>query len=58
MIGDSLLVAPVLEKNATRRTVLVPKGVWKNESGKIIKGPKSIDMNAEMDVLPYLMKIK
>lgn len=58
MMGDSLLVAPVLEKNVPRRKVLVPKGLWKNETGKIIKGPKSIEMNAEIDVLPYLMKVK
>jgi len=58
MIGDSLLVAPVLEKNAVKRTVLVPKGTWKNEAGQTFKGPKTIEMNAEIDVLPYLMKVK
>jgi alpha-glucosidase len=58
LIGDSLLVAPVLEKNAIKRTVLVPKGTWKNEAGQIFKGPKTVEMNAEIDVLPYLMKVK
>lgn len=58
LIGDSLLVAPVLEKNAIKRTVLVPKGTWKNEAGVTFKGPKSVEMNAEIDVLPYLMKVK
>ena len=58
LIGDSLLVAPVLEKNMTKRIVLVPKGTWENEVGTIFKGPKAIEMNAEIDVLPYLKKIK
>jgi len=58
MIGDSLLVAPVLEKNAVKRTVLVPKGIWKNEAGIIFKGPKTVEMNAEIDILPYLVKVK
>ncbi len=58
LIGDSLLVAPVLEKNAVKRTVFVPKGTWKNDTGTIFKGPKTVEMNAEIDVLPYLMKVK
>jgi len=58
LMGDSLLVAPVLEKNATKRIILVPKGSWKNEIGTIFKGPKTIEMNAEIDVLPFLIKIK
>ena len=58
MIGDSLLVAPILEKNVTKRTVIVPKGKWKNEIGILFNGPRMLEMNAEIDVLPYLLKIK
>jgi len=58
MIGDSLIVAPVLEKNAVKRTVLIPKGKWKNEAGQTFKGPKMVEMNAEIDVLPFLFKVR
>jgi len=58
MMGDSLLVAPVIEKNAFKRMVLVPKGKWKNEAGKVFKGPKSVEMDAPIDVLPYLVRVK
>ncbi len=58
MMGDSLLVAPVIEKDAYKRTVLVPKGKWKNEAGKIFKGPASVEMDAPIDVLPYLVRVK
>ena len=57
-IGDNLLVAPVVEKNATKRTVVIPKGSWKDKDGKLINGPKSIVVNAELDEVPYFMKVK
>ena len=34
MDGDKLLVATILEKGATRRTVYFPKGSWCSECGE------------------------
>ena len=34
IVGDKLLVAPILEKGATRRTVYFPKGSWCSECGE------------------------
>ncbi|MBC7508986.1 MAG: glycoside hydrolase [Ferruginibacter sp.] len=58
LMGDSLLVAPVVENGLVKRKITVPKGVWKTAEGKIIKGPKIVEVDAEIDTLPYLMKIK
>jgi alpha-glucosidase len=58
LIGDSLLVAPILEQNVTKRTIMLPKGNWKEESGKIFKGPQALEVNADINVLPYLFLTK
>lgn len=38
MLGDKIMVAPVVDKSSKRKVVF-PKGKWKNESGKLFKGP-------------------
>jgi len=58
LIGDALLVAPVVKKGATKRTIVVPKGVWKSADGKLIKGPKTVEMDADIMTTPYLIKEK
>jgi alpha-glucosidase len=58
LIGDALLVSPVVEKNATKRVVAVPKGVWKSEDGRVINGPRMVEVNADIDNLPYFIKVK
>lgn len=58
LMGDSLLVAPVVEKGALKRIVTVPKGSWKTAEGKIIKGPKVLEMNADINTLLYMVKVK
>ena len=58
LIGDILLVAPIVEKNTTKRSIIVPKGVWKSENGQLINGPKTLEINADIETVPYFMKIK
>jgi alpha-glucosidase len=57
MLGDKYLVAPMVVKG-TRRTVKLPKGVWKDDQGNIIKGAKSIEIHVPLDRLPYFEKMK
>lgn len=57
MLGDKVLVAPVLTKENTR-TVVLPKGKWKDYNGKTIKGPKKFTVKVPIDVLPVYKKIK
>ncbi|MGE4288700.1 MAG: glycoside hydrolase family 31 protein [Salinivirgaceae bacterium] len=56
MLGDSVLVAPVLEKNKYTRKVKLPVGNWVYLDGKEYEGPSDIEIDAPLDVLPYFLK--
>lgn len=57
MLGDKYLIAPVLTKEHTRR-VMLPKGVWIDDTGKKFKGPKTIEVTAPLERLPWFEKVK
>ncbi len=58
LLGDRLLVAPVLKKGAVRRKVVIPEGRWKSFDGQIISGPKQVDLKVSLDDLPFFELIK
>jgi alpha-glucosidase (family GH31 glycosyl hydrolase) len=51
MLGQKYLVAPVLSKDGLK-TVRLPKGKWRDDKGKIFKGPALVRMAVELDRLP------
>ncbi|WP_299583087.1 TIM-barrel domain-containing protein [uncultured Sunxiuqinia sp.] len=53
MLGEDILVAPVVEKGARKRTVQLPKGKWETPSGKVIRGGKSLEFDVALDELLY-----
>lgn len=57
MLGDSIMVAPILTVD-DYRTVIIPKGVWVDDLGKKIVGPKSLKVQAGIERLPYYKLIK
>jgi alpha-glucosidase len=57
MLGDNLLVAPMLENKPTR-TVVLPAGKWLADDGKSYKGGKSYEISVPLDRLPYFSKVK
>ncbi|MBP2000159.1 alpha-glucosidase (family GH31 glycosyl hydrolase) [Paenibacillus shirakamiensis] len=57
LLGDYILVAPVLEKGAIRRKVTFPPGIWVNEQGDRIVGPCTNVVDAPIDVLPWYRKV-
>ena len=57
MLGSRLLVAPVLTRGATRRTVLIPPGRWRARDGAVIRGPRQIEVAAPLDELPYFVRM-
>ena len=56
MLGNSILVAPYLSKGEGSRKVILPKGSWKSDTGKVFKGGKSITVNVPLTRLPYFIK--
>jgi len=58
MLGDKLLVAPMLEKGKLYRDVKLPAGQWKTSDGKILKGGKTYQQSVALDQLLYYEKIK
>ena len=57
MLGDKYLVAPMTTKG-NKRTVLLPKGKWKDDQGKVFKGSRKIEIEVPIDRLPYYELIK
>jgi alpha-glucosidase (family GH31 glycosyl hydrolase) len=54
LVGDDLLVAPVVEKGARKRDIYFPPGAWRDHwTGEVYEGPQSIeDFPAQLDILP------
>ncbi|MEX0980990.1 MAG: glycoside hydrolase family 31 protein [Bacteroidales bacterium] len=57
MLGDNIMVAPVLEEGARKRSVVFPKGKWESEQGEIIKGGRTIEIEVPLERLPYFQKL-
>ncbi len=58
LIGDDLLVAPVLEKGARSREIYFPPGRWKDHwSGEVFQGPQVLkDFPAPLARLPFFYR--
>ncbi len=56
--GDEVMVAPVLEKGATSRSVIIPSGEWVdyNNPSATYVGPDTIVYEAPLDVLPLFVR--
>ena len=60
MLGDSIMVAPIVNKG-TVRVVKFPKflkGKWKAAGGKIYNGGTVVSIDAPLDMLPYFEIVK
>lgn len=58
MLGEKILVAPVLQKGMTKRTVKLPKGRWKSATGKKYRGGRTITVEVALTTLPYFERMK
>lgn len=56
MLGDRYMVAPVVDAN-DHRDVKLPKGRWRDDTGKIYRGGTSISIKVPLGRLPYFEKI-
>ena len=57
LMGEDLLVAPVLEKGATSRRVVLPPGSWRADDGRTYDGPATIEADAPLARLPHFERI-
>ncbi len=57
LLGDSLLVAPVLEKGASSRSIHLPQGEWIDFwSEQRLCGPAEFELDAPLKRLPILVR--
>ncbi|MCU6712583.1 glycoside hydrolase family 31 protein [Paenibacillus sp. J5C_2022] len=56
MLGDSLLVAPVIAKGARARDVLFPAGNWLGDDGSMVHGPAKLQIDVPLGRLPWYRK--
>ncbi|MFF3213636.1 glycoside hydrolase family 31 protein [Streptomyces sp. NPDC002886] len=57
LLGDALLVAPVLECGSDRRAVRLPRGRWYDTvTGRAYEGPGQILLDAPADRIPVLAR--
>ncbi len=55
MLGDKMLVAPVIKKGETKRTVVLPEGKWLYLGKEEFVGGKKIEVDAPIEILPYFV---
>jgi len=58
MLGDDILVAPLLSKGKRSRKVVLPKGKWKSDSGRFYRGNTNVEIEVPLNRLPYFIKKK
>ena len=58
LLGEEILVAPVVKEGAITRNIYLPKGKWRDAvTSKEYSGPLWLsDYSAPLDVLPYFYK--
>jgi alpha-glucosidase (family GH31 glycosyl hydrolase) len=58
VLGNDIIVAPVLEKGVRSRKVVLPKGNWLAEDGKKYKGGTTIEVSVPIERLAYFQLVK
>ncbi|XP_037042609.1 myogenesis-regulating glycosidase-like [Bradysia coprophila] len=58
LLGDDILVAPVLSEGKTVRNIYLPEGIWIDQNdGSVYEGPMWLnDYHAPLNVLPYFVR--
>ena len=57
MLGDDIIVAPMVTKGASKRKVVLPQGKWRDDEGKIVSGNKTIEIDVPLSRLPFYTKV-
>ena len=57
LLGDSILVAPVLERGKRTRSVVFPAGTWQGDDGSTVTGPTDIEIKVPLARLPWYRRV-
>ena len=57
MLGEDILVAPVVEKGATVKKVYLPNGKWQTRDGKLYDGGIVLSYPVDISSIPCFFKI-
>ncbi|XP_070507787.1 myogenesis-regulating glycosidase-like [Chironomus tepperi] len=59
LLGDKIMVAPVIMDGATTRKVYIPSGKWKDgNSDRVYEGKTWYNYSAPLDTLPYFIRVE
>ncbi len=58
MLGADILVAPVVERGARSRQVLIPPGQWRADDGAVFTGPLAVEIKVPLERLPHFERVK
>jgi len=58
VLGNDIIVAPVVEKGARSRSVILPNGQWKAEDGQVYAGGQTIEIDVPLERLPYFTAVQ
>jgi alpha-glucosidase (family GH31 glycosyl hydrolase) len=57
LLGDRILVAPVIHEGATSRSLYLPAGSWTNYwTGKVMDGGRTVTISAPLDQIPVFVR--
>ena len=56
LLGQDILAAPVLERHAVTRRVILPAGTWTTPDGTKHLGPTTIDLPVTLDSIPWFRR--
>lgn len=56
MLGNNILVAPVVEKGSRKRKIIFPPGRWEGDDGSVIEGPQKLEIETPLSRLPWYRK--
>jgi alpha-glucosidase (family GH31 glycosyl hydrolase) len=57
LLGDKIMVAPVVVKDQRSREVVFPEGKWQGDDGEIVTGPLTVKIEVPLERLPWFRKI-
>lgn len=57
VLGDDIIVAPVLEKADRTRLVVLPEGKWQAEDGSVLLGGITVEIEVPLARLPYFTRL-